>query len=185
MANMGFNPFARHTESQPEPIQAHPDAESTGEQPTNSKPATEPDSQKSPEDQVIVATTVAATVATNSVPTSPTVRIANPFRRHAVGPKVWPKFERKRKPPAQALLDWLQRWDRPTIRLRDIRVYGPIYTRKREDAVKQADVLVRHNWLIPVEPYRRDTLEWQIVRVPIINPTVAALSPTVTTNVAP
>jgi hypothetical protein len=127
-------------------------------------------------DQSTVATTVAAT----SVPTSPpTVRIANPFSRHAVGPKVRPKFERTRKPPAQALLDWLQRWDRPTIRVRDICIYGPIYTRKREAAIKQADVLVRHHWLIPIEPHRRDSLEWQIVRVPIVHPTVAALSPTV------
>ena len=110
------------------------------------------------------------------------MRIANPFSRHAVGPNVRPKLERTRKPPAQALLDWLQRWDKPTVRARDICIYGPIYTRKREAAIKQAEVLVKYNWLIPVEPYRRDTLEWQIVRVPIVHPTVTT---TVATKVAP
>jgi hypothetical protein len=182
---MGFNPFARHV-GKPEPIQAQPDAESTGEQPTDSTPATEPEPPKAPEDQVIVTATVAATVAATSAPNSPTVRAANPFSHHAVGPKVRPKAERTRKPPAQALLDWTQRWDKPTIRLRDIQVFGPLHMRKREAAIKQADVLVKYNWLIPVKPStgRRDSVEWKIVRVPIIQPTVAALSPTVAATVA-
>jgi hypothetical protein len=165
---MGFNPFARHTESQPEPAQVQPITEATTvEPPADAKPTT----------------TVAATVATTSVPTSPTMRIANPFSHHAVGPKVRPKVERTRKLPAQALLDWLQRWDKPTVRARDICIYGPIYTRKREAAIKQAEVLVKYNWLIPIEPSRRDSLEWQIVRAPIIQP-IIGIPDRSSTNVA-
>jgi hypothetical protein len=159
MASMGFNPFARHTESQPEPVQVEA---ATVEPPADTKPTTEPDPQKSPNDQSTIATTVAATVATTSIPTSPTVRVANPFNRYAAGPKTRPKAERTQKSPAQALLDWLQRWDKPTVRVRDICIYGPIHIRKREAAIRQAEILVKYNWLIPIEPSRRDSLEWQV-----------------------
>jgi hypothetical protein len=84
-------------------------------------------------------------------------------------------------PPAQKLLDWLERWDKSTVRVRDICIYGPISMRDRETAVNQArnsgQIQLAH-WLIPIKPRRRDSLEWQIVRV---HPTVAALSPTVAT----
>jgi hypothetical protein len=89
-----------------------------------------------------------------------------------------PKPERAQKPPAQALLDWLQRWEKPTVRLRDIQIFGPMHIRKRELAIEQANLLVKYNWLTPLKPRRKDSLEWQIVRVPIIHPTVAP-------NVAP
>jgi hypothetical protein len=55
--------------------------------------------------------------------------------------------------------------------------------RKREAAIKQANVLVKYNWLIPIEPSRRDSLEWQVVRAPIIQP-IIGIPDRSSTNVA-
>ena len=74
--------------------------------------------------------------------------------------------------PAQKLLDWLQHWNKPTIRARDICIYGP-RPRDRERAINSAAILVEHGWLTPVQPCRHDSYEWQIIRKPIIHPTVA------------
>jgi hypothetical protein len=77
---------------------------------------------------------------------------------------------------AQRLLDWLQHWSKPTIRARDICIYGPNSIRDRERALASAEILVKHSWLIPIETRRRDMYEWQIVRKPIIHPTVATVA---------
>jgi hypothetical protein len=91
----------------------------------------------------------------------------------------------KRRPPAekttrqtqkiqhaQKLLNWLQHWDKPTISTRTIRIYGP-RPRDRENAIDAARILTEQGWLKPVRPRRYDTREWQIVRKPIVSPTVA------------
>ena len=75
---------------------------------------------------------------------------------------------------AQKLLDWLQRWHKPTISTRDIRNYAPQAIRNRESAISSIEVLVRHGWLIALKPRQRNYRIWQIVRKPIVHPTVAA-----------
>jgi hypothetical protein len=76
--------------------------------------------------------------------------------------------------PAQTLLTWLQRhWNKPTISEREIRIFGPRCCRDRETASASAEVLVRHNWLNPVSVRRRDSRAWEIIRRPVLNPTVA------------
>src|SRR5262245_10335065 len=75
--------------------------------------------------------------------------------------------------PEQLLLDFLQKWRQPTIRLNQILVYGP-RPRKREIAIRSAQKLTAHNWLIPIQTRRPDMLEWRIVRHPIVHPTIAA-----------
>lgn len=82
--------------------------------------------------------------------------------------------EKVKVDPAQKLLDWLQRhWDKPTISRRDIYMYGPACTRKREDALNAAEVLVRHGWLAPHKTHRHDWRVWEISRRPVIRPTIA------------
>jgi hypothetical protein len=77
------------------------------------------------------------------------------------------------KDPAQKLLDWLQHWAKPTVCTREILIYGPSCTRNRENAINAAEVLVRHGWLVPSKLHRRDMHKWQIVRKPIVHPTIA------------
>jgi hypothetical protein len=84
-----------------------------------------------------------------------------------------PKIEQPPKDPAQQLLTWLPKWPRQTITARDIRRHGPTPIRSREGAINSIDTLVRHGWLIPTTPRRRDRPEWKIVRRPLIHPTVA------------
>src|SRR5262245_17430737 len=76
--------------------------------------------------------------------------------------------------PAQKLLDWLQHWAKPTVSARDICIYGPNAIRDRESAITSAEILVKHGWLVPIKTRRYDMREWQIVRKPIIHPSVAA-----------
>jgi hypothetical protein len=85
-----------------------------------------------------------------------------------------PTLAKTQKPsPAQKLLDWLQRWNKPTIRAADILIYGPHSTRKRKDADDATEVLVRHGWLTPLKTNQRNWRQWQIVRKPIVHPTLA------------
>jgi hypothetical protein len=88
-------------------------------------------------------------------------------------PSVEQKIKQSHKDPAQQLLDWLQRWRHPTVSSRDICIYGPRPIRDRESAIKSAEVLVRHGWLVPHKTRRQDMKHWQIVRRPIVYPTVA------------
>jgi hypothetical protein len=69
--------------------------------------------------------------------------------------------------PAQRLLDWLQRWDKPVIRIREIRIYGPRSSRSRKSAIESTNILVKHGWLVPIKTPRRDMQHWGIVRRPI------------------
>jgi hypothetical protein len=70
-------------------------------------------------------------------------------------------------------LDWLQRWERPTVRIRDIRVHGPGRAiRNRKSAISTAEILVKTGWLIPLGSRRHDGGEWRIVRRAIVHPIV-------------
>lgn len=87
--------------------------------------------------------------------------------------------EKARKPkpepePEQLLLTWLQRWNKPVVSTRDIRIYGPRPLRDREIATSSLEVLIRHGWLVPAETRQRGWRHWQIVRKgPIVPPAVA------------
>jgi hypothetical protein len=76
------------------------------------------------------------------------------------------------KDPAQRLLDWLQKWPKPTVYTRDILIYGPRVVRNRKSTIDATETLVRHGWLVPNPTNQRNRHEWQIVRKPIIHPTV-------------
>ena len=85
------------------------------------------------------------------------------------------KPELARKPlPAQSLLDWLLNyWTRPTVSARDIYRLGPNSIRDRQKVSDLTEILVRQGWLAPNQTRRRDMHEWQIIRKPIIHPTVS------------
>jgi hypothetical protein len=146
-----FNPFERHV-SKPEPAQAQPDAESTEEQPADSKPATEPDPQKSLDNQSSPAA---------PTPPSSAARNGNPFSYLRAEPKTQPKLEPER--PPRLLLDWIrQNWTKPVISLRDIQVYGPVEIRDRATAISQAEALASHGWLAELKAHRRDRRVWRL-----------------------
>jgi hypothetical protein len=77
------------------------------------------------------------------------------------------------KDPAQKLLDWLQRWNKPTICTREILIYGPSCTRNRKSVLDATEILVRNGWLKRNETKQRNWRQWQIVRKPIVHPTLA------------
>jgi hypothetical protein len=91
-------------------------------------------------------------------------------------PEPKPAKETQETSSAQKLLDWLQRWSKDTVCVRDIRVYGPRPIRNPKCAVDAAKTLVKYGWLTPVWAHQRDVDEWRIVRKLIVNPKVAALN---------
>ena len=80
----------------------------------------------------------------------------------------------KEKPlPAQKLLNWLiQRWNKETVWMRDIRQFGPSALRNPKTAIDAAAVLVRDGWLISEPTRRYDAHKWRFVRRPIAHPLV-------------
>jgi len=85
-----------------------------------------------------------------------------------------PAEEKTEQPnPGQQLLTWLQKSGRQKITTRDVRNYAPHGLRNRESAIDAITLLVRHKWLIPITPSRRDRPEWAVVRQPILNPKIA------------
>jgi hypothetical protein len=80
-----------------------------------------------------------------------------------------------RKPiPAQLLLDWLlNSWTRPTVSARDIYRLGPNSIRDRQRVGELTEILVRQGWLTPNQTRRLDMHEWQIIRKPVIHPTIS------------
>ena len=84
-----------------------------------------------------------------------------------------PEIKRPQKDhPAQRLLTWLPRWRKDTITERDIRNYGPPSIRTREGAISSAEILVAHGWLVPTNKRRYGARAWEIVRRPIVHPTL-------------
>jgi hypothetical protein len=100
------------------------------------------------------------------------VAMASLFERLDKG-RQGPIKKTQKTSPAQKLLDWLQHWAKPTVSARDICIYGPNAIRDRKRAVDSAAILVKEGWLIPIKTRRYDMCEWQVVRKPIIHPTVA------------
>jgi hypothetical protein len=75
---------------------------------------------------------------------------------------------------AQRLLNWLLKWQKPTIRMNEVLVFGPRPVHKRENALSPIQKLVEQGWLTPIQTRRPDMLEWRIARRPIVYPTIAA-----------
>jgi len=73
----------------------------------------------------------------------------------------------------QRLLDWLLKWPQPTIGAAQILMNGPRSTRKQKDADNATEVLVKHGWLTPLKTNQSNWRQWQIVRKPIVHPTIA------------
>jgi hypothetical protein len=85
------------------------------------------------------------------------------------------KLPRSDLEPAQKLLDFLQQhWTKPTITSREICRSAPNAIRNQKSAINSAEILVKTGWLVPIKTRRRDMREWQIVRKPVVHPTVAA-----------
>jgi hypothetical protein len=87
-----------------------------------------------------------------------------------------PPIEKATKQPqkiqhAQKLLDWLQRWGKPTVCIRDVRIYGP-RPHNREGVIGSAEILVENGWLSPIQSPRYDGRAWRINRKPIVSPKV-------------
>ena len=74
---------------------------------------------------------------------------------------------------AQKLLEWLQRWNKPTVSWREIHNHGPNPLRNQKVALDSAEILVRTGWLTPLAPHRYDMHKWQVVRRPIVAPEVS------------
>ena len=74
--------------------------------------------------------------------------------------------------PAQKLLNFLQRWPKETISIREITQFGPSVIRAQRSEINTAEVLVRHGWLTPIQGPYRNSRQWQIVRRPTVHPIV-------------
>ena len=75
--------------------------------------------------------------------------------------------------PAQALLNWLQKWPKPTICTKEILQFGPRIVRNRKNMIDATETLVRHGWLVPQKTKQSNWRLWRIVRKPTIHPKVA------------
>jgi len=72
------------------------------------------------------------------------------------------KIEPPSKQPAQLLLNWLNRRPGTTISQRQIRNHAPRPVRKKEIAIRAAEVLTAHGFLTPINSYT-----WKINREPL------------------
>jgi len=71
------------------------------------------------------------------------------------------------------MLDWIQRWAKDTICIRDVRQYGPNSLRNPKSMIDAAEVLVKNGWLEPAESHRYDMRKWHVIRrPPIVAPKV-------------
>src|SRR5262249_41609368 len=68
-------------------------------------------------------------------------------------------------PPIEQLLHFLiNRWSKPSVRVRDICRFGPNSVRNRAVATAMTETLATFGWLSPIKTRRIDMREWQIVR---------------------
>ena len=98
----------------------------------------------------------------------------NLFERPARARPAEAAVKQPHKDPAQLLLNWLQRWTKPTITPREIRIFGPKYFRSQERVLDAAEALVRYGWLTTLKPRGKNMHEWQVVRRPIMHPLVGS-----------
>ena len=76
--------------------------------------------------------------------------MADIFSRLSAGRPAEPTPKPKAS-PAQKLLDWLLRWDKPVVRVRDIRVYGP-YALRNQKSVTELGRSPGQKWLVDPPP---------------------------------
>src|SRR5262245_39013753 len=76
---------------------------------------------------------------------------------------------------AQRVLNWLLRWPKSHVYGRDLRIWGP-RPRDRESAIDATRILTEQGWLNPVQSSRYDSREFQIIRKPVICPSVASVA---------
>ena len=90
----------------------------------------------------------------------------NLFERLSAGRPAEPVTKPKPQPKelAEALLGWLERWPKPTVSSRDIRIWGPKALHDRERAIRSAEILVAHGRL---HPHPLKPRVWEIVREPL------------------
>jgi hypothetical protein len=100
--------------------------------------------------------------------------MTNLFERLDRGRPKPPTKEVQEISPAQKLLDWLQRWPKPTVSWRDIHNQGPTAIRDQKIAIAAAEVLTQNGWLAPLKGWRYDMHKWQVIKKPpIIAPKVS------------
>jgi hypothetical protein len=156
MVSTGFNPFARHTESQP------------------SKPNGQGENASTPEPQTATAGNAAETeerpprpAEEKPAPAARANKAINPFASHASEKRPLIRLNRTHEvPPAQRLMAWLPRWPKATISVREIRVYGPNSLRDPKIAADAIEVLAGYGWLVPVMAPAYNQKWWEIVRAP-------------------
>jgi hypothetical protein len=68
-------------------------------------------------------------------------------------------------PPAAQLLDFIiNRWPKPSVRVRDICRFGPGSTRDRKSAIALAEALAANGWLVPTKGRQHNEKIWTIIR---------------------
>ena len=79
-----------------------------------------------------------------------------------------PAEEKAKQQPvevAEVLLGWLVRWPKPILTLTDLRNFAPRPIRKKEIALRSAQILAAHGHLAPLAAHK-----WQIIRQPLTPP---------------
>jgi hypothetical protein len=89
--------------------------------------------------------------------------MATLFERLSQGRPAKAAVKQPHTEPAQLLLNWLQRWNKPTVTWKEIRNFGPRPIRDRETAIRSAQVLVAHGWLTELKSH-----QGQIIRKNLI-----------------
>src|SRR5262249_21413401 len=86
--------------------------------------------------------------------------------RPTPSPSPLPSPATQKPSPAQLLLNWIQRWTKDTICIRDVRQYGPSSLRNPKSVIDAAEVLAKNGWLEPAESHRYDMRKWRVIRRP-------------------
>src|SRR5262245_6694820 len=69
----------------------------------------------------------------------------------------------ERDTPLERLQKFIRRWRKPTIRLREICIFGPKSDRNRQTVLNLVQELVEQGWLTPIATNRRNVQKWKIV----------------------
>ena len=77
-------------------------------------------------------------------------------------PAAEEKAKQQPKEQAEVLLNWLLRWPKSVLTLTDLRNFAPRPIRKKEIALRSAQILAAHGHLTPLAAHK-----WQIVRQPL------------------
>jgi hypothetical protein len=69
----------------------------------------------------------------------------------------------ERDTPLERLQRFLRRWRKPTIRLREICIFGPKSDRNRQTVLNLVQELVEQGRLTPIVTNRRNVQKWKII----------------------